>query len=67
MHRAVEYKGAPPTSPVNRFEDNERVIPCSCEEDTSCFSGDDTLTPSACSGDDLKAPEVLKTKVGTVG
>ena len=67
VRRAVEYTGAPPTSPVNRFEDNERIISCSCVDDTSCSSGDDTLTPSACSGDDLKAPEVLETKVGTVG
>ena len=66
VRRAVEHKGAPPTSPVNRFEDNERVIACSCEDDTSSFSGDDTLTPSACSGGDLKVSEVLVTKVDTV-
>ena len=65
VRRAVEYKGAPPTSPVNCFEDNDRIISCSCEDDTSFFSGDDTL--SACFGDDLKAPEVLESKVDTVG
>ena len=66
VRRAVEHKGAPTTSPVNRFEDNQRIISCSCEDDPSSFSGDDTLTPRACSGGDLKVSEVLVTKVDTV-
>ena len=66
MRHAVECKGAPPTSPVSRFEVNERTSFCSSEDDASSSTEDDALTPSACSGDDLEAAEVLETKVDTV-
>ena len=45
------------------------IIPysCECEDDSSFFSEDDTLTPSACSGDYLEAPGFLETEADTVG
>jgi hypothetical protein len=59
VRRTVQHTAAPPTSPVNRFEDDERIISFSCE--------DHTLTPSAWCSDDPKASGVLETKIDTVG
>jgi hypothetical protein len=50
---------AAPVSSVLRTDERAETSPCGQAE--SCFQD------SACSGDDLKAPEVLETKAGTVG
>jgi hypothetical protein len=56
------------SSPVAILKRTSKIsCSCECEDDSSFFSGDDTLTPSACSGDDLEAPEFPETEAHTVG